>query len=102
MSKDRSLWRLWQRLALFRSYSSRERETVVTCPGLSEILNVIVVARVPAHGHAYRVNPHQDTEAGVLRYVVGCLATGMGSDEARDVGPMAMVSAGNRNLKGER
>ena len=74
----------------------------MTCPVLSEILNVIVVARVPAHGHAYRVKPDQDTEAWVWGYLVACLATGMGYDEARDVVTMAMVSAGNRNLKGER
>ena len=61
------------------------------CPVLSEILDADVVARVPAHGHAYRVKTDQDVEAWVWGYLTACLATGVGYDEARDVVTMAMI-----------
>lgn len=61
------------------------------CPVLSEILDADVVARVPAHGRAYQVKTDQDVEAWVWGYLVACLATGVGYDEARDVVTTAML-----------
>ena len=60
---------------------------------LAEVLDPTVVARVPVTGNERRTRRGEDSDPWVWTYLVACLATGLGYDEARAVVAVVAVES---------